>query len=166
MTTDTHFGHKKLIQYGRPENFEQKIFKGLAQLKDECVILHLGDFAIGNDEAAANQYYETLQGKYKILVRGNHDKKSNSWYLEHGFDFVCQEFVDKYFGKKILFKHIPAPRREGIDFQIHGHTHGDVHRDTEVRDFYDPTYHLELALEKTNYQPVNLERFLREATNV
>jgi len=35
ITTDTHFGHKKLIEWGRPEDFEDKIVNGFKQIELE-----------------------------------------------------------------------------------------------------------------------------------
>jgi len=29
LITDTHIGHSKIIEYGRPENYEEKIKKAL-----------------------------------------------------------------------------------------------------------------------------------------
>ena len=44
-----------------------------------------------------NDIFNKLPGR-KVLVMGNHDKKSARWYSEHGFDFVCNMFVLKYGG--------------------------------------------------------------------
>ena len=64
----------------------------------------------------------------KILVKGNHDSKSNSWYLEHGWDFVCEEFKDTLYGKNILFSHYPKVWDGVYDLNIHGHFHNSDHR--------------------------------------
>lgn len=173
LTSDTHFNHRKLEEYGRPKGFEELILQGLRRLPEGSVLVHLGDFCIGEEEKSHQLFMEaTQQCSRRILVRGNHDGKSNNWYLSHGWDFVCREFVDKYFGKRILFKHIPVPKKVKpnhleagfkapvINFQVHGHTHGDTHRDTEVMEFYKPWYHVEVALEKTDYKPVKLEDIL------
>jgi len=125
--SDTHFNHKKLIEYGRPVDFEEQILKNLEKLQGDLLI-HCGDFCIGKNAESMERYMEAAKGfKKKILVRGNHDPQSDAWYIEHGFDFVCDSFVNTFFGKKILFTHIPA-KRSAFDYNIHGHLHGNAHR--------------------------------------
>ena len=51
LTTDTHFGHQRMIEFGRPQDFEVKIGKAISEVvKPEDVLIHLGDFCIGKDE--------------------------------------------------------------------------------------------------------------------
>lgn len=164
LTTDTHFNHKRMLEFGRPENYENLIYKHLEDIPSGDMVVHLGDFSLGSteqDKKAVEKYSEILNGRYRILVRGNHDRRSNAWYVNYGFDFVCREFIDKMFGKKILFKHIPDAKYRNIDFQVHGHTHGKNHHDREIKDFYDPKYHVEVALENTGYKPIKLETLFK-----
>ncbi len=158
LTTDTHFGHDKLIEWGRPQDFENQLWKGFEVIQQEDMLIHLGDFCIGNDERHHNEFMERVKGT-KIFVRGNHDNKSDTWLYSHGWDFVCREFKNKYMGKHLTFTHIPIPKNE-TDHNVHGHTHGNVHRDFEVRDFYDKEFHIELAPEINNYKPVLLTQKL------
>ena len=162
LITDTHFNHKKLIEYGRPEDFDDLLYKGLKELPLDCLLIHLGDICIGNDEAV-HRHINQATGSLikKILVRGNHDKKSNNWYLEHGWDFVCEQFSDTYFGKKILFSHIPVAWDGYYDLNIHGHFHDSDHRRHEkelmaIKNGYQKL----LALEYTDYKPILLEKFI------
>lgn len=160
IITDTHLGHKKLIEWGRPVDFEQQITSSLRrEVKSEDLLIHLGDVAIGHDEE--NNLLITSVPCKKILVKGNHDSKSNSWYLGHGWDFVCHSFMDVLWGKRVKFAHAPEPIEEDIDLQLHGHSHGDAHRDEEFCPFYSPEYHKEVALEKTGYRPILLESLLK-----
>jgi calcineurin-like phosphoesterase family protein len=159
LTTDTHFGHKKLIEWGRPEDFEYQIWTGLLSCRPGEVLIHLGDVCIGHDEDAHRINIQPLQC-LKVLVRGNHDHKSNSWYFDHGWDLVVDSFTTTLYGKRIEFSHKPLPKREGIDMNIHGHWHGNDHRQDECP-FYDDSYHRQIALEWTNYKPVELtEKFI------
>ena len=161
LTTDTHFGHKKLIEYGRPENFEDIVFAGLKELPDDCLLIHLGDVGMGSDGSIHEKFITPLKCR-KILVRGNHDHKSDSWYKERGWDFVCKRFEGKYFGKKILFSHIPVKDNNFYDVNIHGHFHDSTHHTQEafILAVMNDKHKL-LALEKTNYKPVSLEKFLK-----
>lgn len=158
--SDTHFNHKKLIEWGRPADFEAQILANLAKENGDLLI-HCGDFSIGKDEESVKAYMgATIGFKKRILVRGNHDSHSNNWWTERGFDFVCDSFSARYFGKHLLFTHAPEPRGN-YDLNIHGHMHGNAHRlEGEIGTFYDPTYHKDLAPEINNYAPVNIERFI------
>lgn len=162
LTTDTHFGHRKLEEWGRPPAFEQNIFTGLeTTTKIGDIIIHLGDFCIGEDLLWHRRYFHLLPGRKHWLVLGNHDKKSVSWYLEHGWDWVGESMELKVFGKKILLTHKPAECPDNwfnSNINIFGHLHGNDHRKGENVIFKG--YHYPLALEKTNYQPVSLRTFV------
>ena len=161
LITDTHFGHKAMLEYcGRPENFSEKILHNLiTQVKPNDILIHLGDICIGNEVEWHNRL-NSVQGKH-WLVRGNHDKKSNTWYLSHGWDMVCDQFRDKYFGKIIMFAHKPVVWDGEYDINVHGHFHNSDHRRQEpellaIKNGYQKL----LALEYTNYQPVMLKKFI------
>lgn len=106
LTTDTHFGHFKMVQYcGRPADFSERILVNLGNsVKPGDLLIHLGDFCIGDDGVWHGRYLEDfLPGVKHWLVRGNHDRNSNTWYLGHGWDMVCDSFTLEMFGKRILF---------------------------------------------------------------
>ena len=160
--SDTHFGHDKLVELsGRPEDFTKKILRNVEDQKNRTpidVLIHCGDFCIGKDEEWHEAWrVHTFGIKKKILVRGNHDNKSDSWYYNHGWDFVCSSFVHTYFGKRLLFTHMPMAIDLRFTRNIHGHLHGNSHRHNEHRE-YDPTWHFDLAPEIRDYKAVNLEK--------
>jgi calcineurin-like phosphoesterase family protein len=116
----------------------------------EDLILHLGDVAFGfvNLKSLLNG----LPGR-KILIVGNHDAKSVSYYMSNGFSFACGGLLLS----RIYFTHEPAPvLPEGAEFNIHAHCHNSVpegwRRYPHCRLF---------ALEYTNYEPRQVEKFLR-----
>lgn len=151
--SDTHFNHKKLVEYGRPENFEELILVSLSRLTGDLLI-HCGDFCIGANIESHKKFMEATKGfKKKILVRGNHDPQSDFWYTSHGWDFVCDSFVNEYFGKKYIFTHIPVPATDKFYKNIHGHMHGNKHRDVED---YSENFHFDLAPEIRDYRPVDI----------
>lgn len=110
--TDSHLGHAKLLEYGeRPENFEQLIVRGIHETPvEQDLLIHLGDVCIGHDEYHHQTLMLPIRSRFKknVLVRGNHDNKSDAWYYRQGWDFVCRSFSTKIFGKKLLFTHIPV----------------------------------------------------------
>ena len=79
--SDTHFNHKNIIKYcNRPYKSVEEMNKVLIEnwnrvVKDADVIYHLGDFALYDEEELFNK----LNGNI-ILIRGNHDRKSASYY--------------------------------------------------------------------------------------
>lgn len=157
IISDTHFGHIALRKRigSRPSNFEEKIIRNWNRMvAPEDMIIHLGDLFVGNAT-----YWQTfaaeLKGR-KILVKGNHDERSNNWYLSNGFSFVCDSFVWYKFGHEILFSHKPA--QEGaFDLNIHGHLHGGRHRDLPV-----DHRHFLISLEKNGYQPMLLKTIVKK----
>lgn len=173
LTTDTHFGHRKMEEYcGRPPDFESRILKKLAQTRPD-ILIHLGDFCIGNDERWHATFMQTLNKNTplckKWLVRGNHDHKSNAWYLSHGWDWVGHYFQDRIGGRNILFSHSPVMYKklqsslwgsDSFDVNIHGHFHNNGHREGEFNPGDNLVKYRLLAIENTDYNPVELESFL------
>jgi calcineurin-like phosphoesterase family protein len=161
LTTDTHFNHSKLIDFGRPKDFESKIKTWLINnVKPEDLLIHLGDVCIGNDKEN-NNWFKNNIGCRTWLLRGNHDNKSVSWYLENGWD-MCAERLDlKMYGKRICFSHIPKAWDGYFDINIHGHFH-DVDKRRYQSDFMDIYcgYNKLLSMEATEYKGVYLKNFL------
>jgi calcineurin-like phosphoesterase family protein len=75
--SDTHFSHENIIRYSkRPftsidEMNEFMIAEWNSTVKDHDIVYHLGDFACGSPEGAA-EIFSRLRGR-KILILGNHD---------------------------------------------------------------------------------------------
>jgi calcineurin-like phosphoesterase family protein len=165
IITDTHLGHGRMVELcGRPADHSERILSNLAAMPDDGVLIHLGDVCMGNDDKWNAALLDALPTNFKaVLVRGNHDHKSDSWYYQRGWDFVCEMLSNTYFGKQILFSHAPLEKAGLHDINIHGHLHNSEHRlDEATRRWYDPGYHRKLALEETDYRPVLLETFLQQ----
>lgn len=163
LITDTHFGHHKIIELcGRPEDYEDKLFASMNKVPVKDTLIHLGDICMGYDSLEHTNWIIPLQCR-KVLVKGNHDKKSSSWYMDHGWDFVVQSMVVHAQGHYVHLSHIPIPKKHLLEnaYNIHGHFHNNAERGTEFidnpRKGYDPKVHLRLAVEYTNYQAVPLD---------
>ncbi len=177
ILTDSHFGHSKMMEYcDRPEGFEDLILKNLQVVNYDDLLIHLGDFCLGRDSAWHSRFMSEVASCQKVLVKGNHDMQSDSWYLRNGWDFVCEQFRNTYFTKNILFSHCPAPDC-GYDINIHGHFHNNLPRllrkewaveGEEGRNKHDLAAlndkSLLLALENEDYKPINLEEFIIKET--
>lgn len=161
ITTDTHFGHEKMQEFcGRPPDFDKRISKHLyGNVKLGDVLIHLGDICIGKDDFWHTSQIAPLPAK-KWLVRGNHDKKSDAWYLSHGWDMVCDEFQNNMFGYNIMFSHKPVVY-SGYDINLHGHFHNTEHHnwEPELIKIQNPKQKL-LVIENNNYMPWNLRHIV------
>lgn len=162
ITTDTHFSHEKLIEFGRPKDFETQIQQKLLKaVNPGDLLIHLGDVCMGHDETN-NEWFNQLECK-KYLIKGNHDNKSLTWYLQHGWDSVSERLDIKHFGKRIAFTHQPIAWDGYFDFNIHGHFHDtDGRRQPDYREDIMSGYNKLIALEYTDYEPVNLRKFLNQ----
>jgi calcineurin-like phosphoesterase family protein len=164
LTTDTHFNHKVVTVEGlgsRPIDHGQKQLKWLRHfVRPDDVLIHLGDVIFGAAGELSGFLY-AAPCRSKILIKGNHDRRSNHWYLNQGFDFVCDMIVID----NVLLSHKPQEfLPEGVDLNIHGHFHDTDHRKHEPQysKFLDPKVHKLLALEHTGLKPVKLKDFVAQ----
>lgn len=145
IISDTHFHHKNIIGYtGRPfktieEMDETIIRKWNNKVGKDDLVIHLGDFALGNKEEVS-KIKNRLNGKI-ILIKGNHDHKS---VREAGFLIIKGnlEIGD------IIFSHNPLSKEDihkGF-INVHGHIHEK-----------DSLYGFNASVEKMGYEPVELE---------
>lgn len=160
LTTDTHFNHPKLIEYGRPSDYEQRIQESHSQLTSDEVLIHLGDVALKKPEDAHDRFIKFWKCR-KFLVLGNHDCRSYNFYLDNYWDFASDNFMIKKFGLNILFSHFPIPDVGQFDINIHGHFHDDDHRRKEYEHMYT-NKHCLLSLEQTGYKPILLESLIKQ----
>ncbi|MBI5036590.1 metallophosphoesterase [Candidatus Micrarchaeota archaeon] len=163
---DTHFLHDNIIKHcGRPFAAEEMtgelVKRWNAVVGENDLVIHLGDFAFfkgPNAAARVTGIIRSLNGR-KVLVRGNHDYKAVGWYLENGFDFVCNSFS---FGN-VLFSHRPAEpeivKHFGLNF--HGHVHDKDAGAPEFKERY-----VCVSVEKTGYAPVLLDDVLKNRSQL
>ncbi len=176
IITDTHLGHDAMVQYcGRPENHSELILKHLRNnVMPGDTLIHLGDICIGDDVYWHKQLAKAVPMVRRILVRGNHDRKSDAWYLDHGWFFVCERFDNIFFGKRIAFSHRPIPDDSAFALNVHGHFHNTLHRiqkenwvveGEKERNAADlkvlTSRHRLLAIENTALNPVLLQNFIK-----
>lgn len=170
IIADTHFNHTNIVTYcDRPDNFTERIIKNWqATVKPEDLVIHLGDVFIGKP-AGWDAIWPLLPGR-KVLVEGNHDKRSSLWWMRHGFEFSCKGLIYQ----KFWFTHKPACGYlpDDCTLNIHGHLHNIWHgfHSKEPMDGIENTIatnkrlihdHQRLfAIEYTDYYPVELEKFV------
>lgn len=131
--TDYHFigyndSKTKIIM--KPDSYIDGIIKRQNELVGkDGVFIFLGDMLYksftnesdipGEMKDKAIGKIKKLKGKYKILVRGNHDRLPDEFYLKCGFTHVCSSL--KY--NNYIFSHQPQIVPEHM-INVHGHIHG------------------------------------------
>src|SRR2546430_2650503 len=121
IISDTHLNVDNIKTYcDRPGDFTERIDRNVkATVKSDDLMIHVGDVGIGPYPGYV-QIVKSWPGR-KVLVRGNHDGKSPTWWMEKGgFDFACDAMI--YRGAYITHKpsnFLP----EGTSINIHGHLH-------------------------------------------
>ncbi len=176
VVTDTHFFHKGIVRRGvRPPDHNERTAEALSKLGPDDILIHLGDFAFAKYSEAA-EIMNRCPARSKILLLGNHDNQSYSYYTRHGFTAAMETMTLEYGGQNILFSHRPmqgdqwvrdpdgycSPELpEDIDLNIHGHLHLRNHRDEESawQDEKDISWFL-LSHEAVGYRPVLLDDIL------
>lgn len=164
LISDTHFNHTKLEDWGgRSGDWQEQLWQGIANIPAGDTLIHLGDICIGNDEEVHEKLRRltTDWGVRTILVRGNHDKKSLTWYQER-WGTVCDGLELIYMGRYLHLTHRPARPQGNITWNIHGHTHGNMHRSEEYLDFYSKDYHIDISPELVGYTPIRLDTLLKD----
>lgn len=159
LTSDTHFGHQSLVGWGeRSESHNEDMVEAWnTVIGKHDTVLHLGDLSFVNKENTA-RWTHLLKGK-KYLVRGNHDSASDTWFSYVGFTVLpalFETFKDKYGNSlKILFTHEPIFDLPDGWFNIHGHLHGDNHRN-----IITTKHHYDVGVDAHGYKPILLAKIL------
>nr|MBI4156788.1 metallophosphoesterase [Candidatus Woesearchaeota archaeon] len=142
ITADHHFHHKNIIEYcKRPFKTVEEMDNIMTEKwnkkvgKDDLVI-HLGDFALGNKEKV-KETREKLNGTI-VLIKGNHDR------VNEGF-IVVRDSIQI---GNLLFSHRPIPKGEVQKGCIN--VHGHIHEKESLSG-------INVSVEKTDYEPIPLE---------
>lgn len=153
---DTHFFHQKIIQYcGRPwytaHAMNEEIIKRWNEvIGPDTVVYHHGDVSL-SDKADTKSVIKRLNG-YKILILGNHDRRSKGWFKEVGFDEVHKNSIllnDHY------LTHCPMDPELPYKYNIHGHIHN------KETTFLPPRY-INTSVEVIDYRPIWIDTKKKE----
>lgn len=156
ISTDWHRQHANIVlptyEY-RPSNHSELLLERHNEvMKPEDGLLCLGDVIFGMHKELLHEYLSQFKCRTKILCRGNHDKFPTEWWLDQGFDMVCQEIVLK----NVLFSHHPTMLGQDHVMNVHGHLHRALHRADEVHWYPTSNRHVLLSAEYTDYYPISI----------
>ena len=165
LTTDTHFEHHNMLTIcSRPKGYEQLILDNLEKTANQNnILIHLGDIAWKNDRYW-NRQLTSMPYKKKWLIKGNHDKKSNEWYISNGWDIIAKHITITHNSKIITLSHKPVELLAS-DINIHGHFHiFDMERikkiEPDLYETYNKDGHILLFLEH-HYTPFKLSHLIK-----
>jgi phosphoesterase len=152
---DTHFGSDNIIRYeNRPFDSSAEMDKTLINNWNKTVnngdtVFVLGDFCESDDE---KRILSKLNGT-KILIRGNHDFGTSSFYRKAGFEDVYDMPVlyDGFF----MLSHQPLYVNSNMPYaNIFGH----VHNNPMFKDY--SKQHFCVSAERINYTPISYSEIL------
>ncbi len=159
FTSDTHFGHKNVIQYdGRPFSSVEEMDNVLISnwnntVGQNDVVFFLGDFSFEKESSLVELVMSQLNGK-KYFIRGNHDhtEKTICVYEKYGVYLGEQKdiVVD---GQRIVLNHYPMlvwnQSHRGA-WALHGHCHGSLPDDPNA-------LRLDVGCNVWDYKPVSFD---------
>ena len=156
VSTDWHKDHLNIMlpEYeSRPPGFEDMLVERHNEvMSPEDGLLCLGDVVFGMEKERLDEYLARFNCRTIVLIRGNHDKKRDEWYLNKGFSMVCDQMVIR----GVLFSHHPTML--GLDhiLNVHGHHHRGLHRSDEKHWYPASERHVLLSAEYADYYPVSI----------
>lgn len=154
FTSDTHFGHKPIINFcRRPYSSVEEMNEALVQNWNSKVskgdtVYHLGDFAFHD-----HKIFHRLNGK-KHLIKGNHDDKA---VLSLPWTSIQDYMVLSHNKKRFVLFHFPIADWDGMYksyIHLHGHTHSKVRAWQMIPKSYD------VGVDANDYAPVSMDEVL------
>lgn len=152
---DTHFYHKKILEYEkelRPFFYIEEMNEALVDnwnkvvIHKKDIVWHLGDVIFGGSAEA--RILSRLKGD-KRLILGNHDNLNT----------LSQYFNGVYAARKWengLLTHIPIHPSQlefRFKFNVHGHTHSKKLSDTK---------YINVSVEQINLTPISAEELRKK----
>ena len=170
MISDTHFNHKKIIEYCK------RPFKDIKEMNDtiinnwnkivkkDDVVYHLGDFFLGS-KYDLKDIVDKLNGKI-YLIRGNHDRLTAKSYEDCGIKELKNApiIMDDY---KIVLSHSPIPDtmiKNGY-INIHGHIHQKRIEEIYDNTLFDKNKHINVSCDMIKFKPISLKTILKRGVN-
>ena len=168
ITSDLHFGHKNIMsfcpqsraRFRNDVNYmnEQMVAEWNSIVQPDDLVYILGDVAFLPAQKAA-EYMNRCNGR-KILVQGNHDRKTlNDPSFRRCFEEVHHYLDINYNGHKCVMFHYPIAEWDQMhrgSLHFHGHLHGGVSGMEEFRC-------RDMGMDATGMIVVEMERAISDA---
>ena len=150
---DTHFGDERIRKYeNRPFENAAQMDRALIQnwnsvVDCDDIVYVLGDFGASGCES---EILSELNGK-KILVKGNHDEKSNEDYRCFGFYEVYDHpvIIDGFW----ILSHDALYVNENMPY---ANLFGHVHNSPIIKDY--SKQHFCVCVERIDYAPISFKK--------
>lgn len=165
FTADTHFGHANIIKYcHRPyatvgEMDEALVRNWNAVVPPDATVFHLGDFALA-PKARWKELFDSLNGKEKYLIAGNHDLFRLHSGFDPGFTVVAEQMSISVDGQPVILNHFPLEQLAPGTWQFYGHVHsGPLNTDNKAIPLI-PSLLLtqyDVGVDNNNFSPVSFE---------
>lgn len=170
ITSDLHFGHKNIMtfcpvtraRFKNDVNYmnEQMVIEWNSIVQPEDLVYILGDVAFLPAQKAA-EYMNRCNGT-KILVEGNHDRKTlNDPTFRNCFKEVHKYLDINYDGTKVVMSHYPFLEWDQMHrgaLHFHGHLHGGVTNQEQYRC-------MDVGMDATGMIAVEMEQAIASIAN-
>lgn len=161
--SDSHFGHKNIVTLcGRPADHEVLMWNNLlSSVGPEDTLIHLGDVGFGPRHHLQTMV-DRLPGRIKILIEGNHDKRSKirkctGWtQVVRPVDIFRLEHEGVRFAMTHKPQNLPNVEPGSADALVHGHIHnvGVPYR------WKDNILIVNACVEQWKYEPIPLTKII------
>lgn len=163
FTSDTHFGHRKILEYCPmrsvlgttvPQMDQALIERWNSKVRPEDMVYHGGDFAFGSTQFIAD-IVKALNGTI-VLVRGNHDKSVPA-LREAGFKFLFESVAIKRCDHRVFMRHHPPSEPDQLmqkyraSLFLCGHVHQTFGRRGNI---------INVGVDVSNFFPLTLPELL------
>lgn len=163
LISDTHFNHPFMVEWWiRWKEYQSKIINRWREtVWENDIIIHLWD-VIFDRPSELTFILESLPG-YKIHVRGNHDKNTCKWYMEHWFNESHDEYFLYHWKWIVHCTHKPVltHAQYNICWHLHWYTNNNTFRKKEKLLLTAKTR--VISLEEQWYHPQKLESVLSDS---
>lgn len=159
FTADLHLGHRAIVEHcHRPfasvEDHDIQLIENINQRVARADRLYiLGDFNMGGKDTVRT-YREQIECASVYLIRGNHDRLSDTQYGEVGFIFKGDLFDLKVEDQHIVLCHYAMRRwnksHHGA-WHLYGHSHGNLPEDQKAFSF-------DIGVDCHGYFPLSFEQ--------
>jgi len=158
IISDSHFNHPAIVdvfEFRKKDYWRQICRKVKNNVPETSTLIHLWD-VIFYKHWELEDYLKRMGNCKKILIKWNHDKKSNSFYYSKWFNLVCDEIKIG----DVVFTHIPKWTLLKNEINVHGHLHNNHRHINEYTN--DPSRYILYDAMSENFMPRRLDKLIKE----